>query len=149
MEMYNLRPAVDGDYDFIWQLAVTTMREYVAAVWGWNEQWQADRFRTNFDVAKWQIIEMDGQKAGAMATSHGTADSESIHLDNIYLLPLYQRKGIGGKIVQDLIAEAAAAHKALALNVLQSNPNAKRLYEKLGMVVTSQNEERWFLSSPT
>ena len=147
MKEYVLRPAVQADYNFIWQLVVTTMREYVAAIWGWNEDWQMGRFRGNFDIAKWQIVEVEGQDAGAVATSRETAGSENIHLDNIYLLPLYQRRGIGGEIVQDLVKEASVTHKSLVLNVLKSNPNAKRLYERLGMVVASENEERWFLST--
>ena len=33
----NLRPATEGDYDFLWWLHGVTMRTYVEAIWGWDE----------------------------------------------------------------------------------------------------------------
>lgn len=71
----------------------------------------------------------------------------SISLDYLYLLPEFQRRGIGSAVVRRLIAEAHSAGMPLTSDVLRSNPNALRLYERLGLTVMSENAERFFLST--
>jgi len=145
-EAYVLRPASEVDYDFIWHVAATTMREYVDAIWGWDDAWQEQRFRGNFTAAPWHVIVVDGQDAGATQYDRRPADGD-LFLANIYLLPEFQRHGIGSAIVKGLMAEAVAANLPFALTVLKSNPDACRLYERLGLRVDDENAERYFMST--
>jgi hypothetical protein len=41
---YQLRPATAADYDFLYQLKVAALKEYVAATWGWDEAYQRQHF---------------------------------------------------------------------------------------------------------
>jgi len=145
-ENYDLRPATEAEYDFLWKVVETTMREYVAAIWGWDEEWQRRRFQNNFSKAEWQIIVAGGQNAGGLRFEHRLVDGD-LFLANIHLLPEYQGGGIGSAIVRDLEAQANIASVPLTLNVLKSNPGALRLYERLGLLVVSENEERYFMST--
>ena len=144
--MFELRPASEADYDFVWRVAATTMRDYVNAIWGWDEAWQEQRFRGNYSAAPWRVIVVDGQDAGATQYDRRPADGD-LFLANIYLLPEFQRRGIGSAIVKGLMAEAIAANLPFALTVLKSNPDAKRLYERLGLRVVDENAERYFMST--
>jgi len=45
------------------------------------------------------------------------------------------------------MAEAVAANLPFALTVLKSNPDARRLYERLGLRVDDENTERYFMST--
>ena len=71
----------------------------------------------------------------------------SISLDYLYLLSPFQGQGIGSAIVRRLIAEAYSADVPLTLDVLRSNPDALRLYERLGLKVVGENDERLFMST--
>ena len=53
------------------------------------------------------------------------------------MLPSLQGKSIGTKLLQSLVEEAREAGASLKLSVLKANP-ARRLYERMGFVVTPQ-----------
>jgi hypothetical protein len=40
----TMRPADASDKNFLWWLHRATMREYVDKTWGWNDDWQRQRF---------------------------------------------------------------------------------------------------------
>lgn len=57
-------------------------------------------------------------------------DKEILLID-IALLPEHRGAGIGGRLLNDLLSEAAAEHKPVRIHVEHKNP-ARRLYERLG-----------------
>lgn len=145
-DVFDLRPATDTDYDFLWRVASTTMRGYVEAIWGWDEAWQERRYRGNFDACSWRVIVVDGQDAGGLQAESRPSDGD-LFLENVYLLPPFQGRGVGNAVVRSLMADAQAEGVPLTLNVLRSNPDALRLYERLGLRVVGSNEERFFMST--
>lgn len=144
MQAYELRQATEQDYGFLWELVVATMREYVTAIWGWDEKWQSERYRNNFHPDQWKIIVIGGVDAGAFEATW--KDSE-LFLAKLYVAPAFQRQGIGTSIVRSLRADADAAGLPLKLDVLRSNPDAKRLYERLSLKVVGETAERFHMSS--
>lgn len=58
--------------------------------------------------------------------------------------PTQQGRGLGSRIIRDLLAEADQAKASIRLTVLRPNP-AKKLYERLGFVVVSEDEFRFTL----
>jgi GNAT superfamily N-acetyltransferase len=56
-------------------------------------------------------------------------------LDKLYLLPAFQRRGIGDYLLHRLIEDAKSAQVGLRLTVLEVNP-ARRFYERHGFVLT-------------
>ncbi len=146
--MFDLRPAAEADYDFLWRVAATTMRGYVNAIWGWDEPWQERRFRSNFGVCAWRVIVVGSQDAGGLQAGIRPSDGD-LFLGNVYLLPEFQNRGVGSMVVRGLMAEARDLGVPLTLDVLRSNPDARRLYERLGLRVVGENEERFFMSTNT
>ncbi|RUS92785.1 hypothetical protein DSM107010_72900 [Chroococcidiopsis cubana SAG 39.79] len=67
-----------------------------------------------------------------------------VPLTKLYLLPDFQRRGIGTFLIRQLIAQAKALNAPLRLRVLAVNP-ARRLYEREGFSVQAQIEERIFM----
>jgi len=145
-ELYSLRPATPADYDFLWLAVKSTMQDYVTAIWGWDEDWQQHRFRDNFQNSNWQIIRVDVIDVGGLQF-YARPQEADLFLSNIHILAKFQGRGIGTAIVRDLIAQAVATNIPLTLNVLKSNPDALRLYQRLGLHVTAENPERYFMSS--
>ncbi len=137
MPAYTLRPAIQADYDFLYDLNRRTMRAYVEPLWGWDEARQREIFRQNFRLEGHSIIMVEGHMAGRLALDRGP---ERLFIAQINLLPAYQGKGIGTSIIRTLQAEAVQNHIPLELRVLQTNPDARRLYERLGFTVSNENE---------
>ena len=126
---FGLRAATETDCDFLWYLTATTMRDYIAKVSGWDEAFQEKRFWCTFDPARWRVLIVDGKNAGGFAIDH---HPHVLFLADLQLLPEYQGHGIGSAIIGALTAEARGTGRPLLLQVLDNNPRARRLYERLG-----------------
>ena len=117
--MFDLRPATDADYDFLWRVASATMRGYVEAIWGWGQAWQERRFRGNFHMGSWRVIVVGGQDAGGLQAGIRSSEGD-LCLANLYLLPPFQGRGVRSAVVRTLMADARAEGVPLTLNVLMS-----------------------------
>jgi GNAT superfamily N-acetyltransferase len=86
--------------------------------------------RADLDPAFDKIIQLVGHDIGLIDRR-----SDIWLLDKIYLLPAYQRQGLGSCLLRRLIEDARTAQVALRLTVLEVNP-ARRFYERHGFVLT-------------
>jgi ribosomal protein S18 acetylase RimI-like enzyme len=136
---YTLRPATWAEFDFLFELRVQTMKEYVEATWGWDQADQLMRFKLHFDPRQVQIIELDGRDVGELGQE---AWPSHLYLNSLYILPAYQRRGLGTAILQEMQRQATAAGLPIRLQVLRVNP-ARRLYERLGFVVTRETTSHY------
>jgi ribosomal protein S18 acetylase RimI-like enzyme len=141
---YELRGATEADREFLWSLHALAMRGPVERTWGWDEDFQKGYFEENFDPDERQIVVVDGRDAGVLQTERS---EDSLFLANVEILPAFQGRGVGTGIVRDLLAEARARDLPVTLQVLKENPRARRLYERLGFVVTGETETRVHLMS--
>lgn len=138
---YHLRQATEADYDFLYRLHTATLKEYVAALWGWDEAAQQRMFRERFEPAARQIVVVDGQDAGDLQVEWR---EDAAFVARIALAPEFQRRGLGTAILKDILAEAKSRGLPVTLHVLRPNP-ARNLYARLGFVVTEETPERIFM----
>lgn len=143
--MYTLRPATDDDFDFLFALHRSAMREYIDAIWGWHEEWQAEYFLKKFDPSTRQIIVVDGIEAGVLVVEERP---DEVYVGLIELLPAYQGQGIGTLIIAGLLADAHSRGLPLSLHVLRTNHPARRLYERLGLGVVEEEAHRYRMIAP-
>jgi ribosomal protein S18 acetylase RimI-like enzyme len=85
-------------------------------------------YKNKFKDSTYQLILYKKIPAGRLYLWE--SDKELRVLD-ISLLPEFQGKGIGGKILTDIINSAHKKNKIVCLHVAPGNP-AKKLYERLG-----------------
>jgi len=135
--MYSLRPARPEDFGFLQMTHEKTLRSYVEEIWGWNSEQQESLLRERFEPSKLQIIQVDGDDVGVLQVEQ---DIDTVFLANLLILPEHQRNGLGTLIINDIIKKAAGI--PVTLSVLKFNP-AKQLYERLGFVVSEQDEVRY------
>ena len=67
-----------------------------------------------------------------------------IQIEQIYIEPAAQNRGVGTMLIRDLIEHALRRVRPLRLRVLRPNP-ARLLYLRLGFVVTEETPERYFM----
>ena len=69
-------------------------------------------------------------------------EEEATHfqVQQVYLLPPFQRKGIGTEVLTRVVQRARAKEVPVRLRVLRVNP-ARLFYETLGFIVTEADNE--------
>jgi ribosomal protein S18 acetylase RimI-like enzyme len=132
----GMRPAIASDSEFCFQLHKAAMGDYVAAIWGWDEQVQRDFHTRAFNSGRWQIITADGEDSGMLDVEHRP---DEIYLARIEIDPRCQNRGIGTRIISALIQEAAQNGQELVLDVLAVNHRAQALYQRLGMTEVARH----------
>jgi ribosomal protein S18 acetylase RimI-like enzyme len=145
MDGVSLRPATADDFDFLYALHRATMQPYVAQVWGWDEAWQAQSFRERFTPAANQIIQHHGQDVGVLRVEDGPA---GVVIANLQVAPAHQRRGIGGHLVREVVRRAHERQRAVALQVLKVNAEARALYERLGFTITGETATHYLMAVP-
>lgn len=123
----------------LYQLHQVTMSEH--------DQDQEDSFETfslkfTPPLSHWQIIQFENEDAGALCLVHRSSE---IFLRAIELLPRFQGKGLGSACIQRVISQSRTEGKCVTLQVHRTNGVAKRLYERLGFVVSSSNDLLHFM----
>lgn len=132
----SLRTAKPSDRDFLWWLHRVTMKEYVDKTWGWDEQWQKERFDETFEPETLQLIESDNRAVGYIKVERSPNE---IFLSAIEVAPDFQNRGIATKLLSELILESRANKVPIRLQVLKVNP-ARRFYERLGFQQIQETE---------
>jgi GNAT superfamily N-acetyltransferase len=129
-----LREATAEDQAFLLELYASTRVEELEP-FGWDENQKQAFIRMQFIArertyprADNRIILLRGRPVGRMLVDRSET---GILLRDIALLTEYRNAGIGSRLIQDLMKEAASAGKPLRLHVLAASP-AVRLYERLG-----------------
>ena len=138
----SIRPAGDGDREWLFDLHEAAMRAGAEAAYGpWDRASQRERFlaRTEPDV---RIVSVDGIDVGAVHLSDGP--DGSLYIGLIEVLPEHQNRGIGTAVIRALDEEAARAGSGLALRVRKAN-RAKSLYDRLGFRTVDEDETHFHM----
>lgn len=137
MSQIALRACREEDRLFVWEVRRLALREYVAATWGWDEAAQREKFEQRFTPSGHQIIVADGVDVGLLQVV-----DEGTHLvvGKIELLPAFQRKGVGTVLMTRILAQAQSRGVPVRLQVLRANTPARRLYERLGFILSGETE---------
>ncbi|HZX05714.1 GNAT family N-acetyltransferase [Kribbella sp.] len=140
--MYRLRGAVAADGEFLAEVVLAATRAQ-------------GRFADNLDETEWRagfvewtlesiadpatelyVVEVDERPAGRLRVSR---TPEAVELNGIQLHPDVQNRGIGTAIISALQSEATRRGVPLQLNVERDNPNARRLYDRLGFTKVGED----------
>jgi ribosomal protein S18 acetylase RimI-like enzyme len=143
---FTLRQASIDDALLLYDVIDRTMREFIVATWGaWSESRVQAESREDISSPNAQVISVGGVAVGvSIVERHPT----HIQLDSLYLLPEYQRLGIGTALINSLVAEAGQNKIPIRLRVMAVNP-AKKFYEQFGFIVTEATSEFFFMEKLT
>jgi GNAT superfamily N-acetyltransferase len=97
--------------------------------------------KEQFTPANTVLIEKDGSDIGWISRFHY---DDKIKVDEMYIIPEYQRKGIGSSLLGDTILEAKSADLPIRLRVFKINP-AVRLYQRHGFQIYDEDGPFYFM----
>lgn len=133
-EKIKLTDCSEADLEFVYNLMKLNMEEYVKEFWG---EWNPEKFRASLKKENIEIINYDDKKIGFFDI---TREGYKSYLHNIQLIPLFQRQGIGAKIMALIEKrEKIAGIKRIEAKVFKTNP-AKFFYHKLGYKTIEEEE---------
>lgn len=129
---YKLIPITEKDYEFIYELKKNAYKEYVEVNWGaWDETVQREYFKKFIEFYKdtTYLIELDEKVIGFYNDEF--LENGDYEVGNICIIPEYQGKGIGTKILKDILEQYK--DKNIHIQYFKQNPVGK-LYERLGFI---------------
>ena len=119
--MTEFRPATLQDVDALRHIEVSCFEE------AWTEDMLESEIVMPHSV--YTIMTEDGDLAGYYAYMHVL---DEVHILNIAVLPAYQGRGLGRKMMEHLLSSVPVDTVGVTLEVRVSNLRAIRLYESLG-----------------
>lgn len=108
------------------------------ATWGgWDESRHARQFAESMKRGHVSIIEVAGVRVGMLQM---IAEGGAVEIAEIQVDPGHQGRGLGTRVLLDVMADATAEGRVVRLSVGLKNGRATRLYERLGFVLEGKSD---------
>jgi GNAT superfamily N-acetyltransferase len=104
---------------------------------------QSEHYRRHYPEATFDVIVVDGAPAGRLYVARW---DDEIRVMDIALLPEHRGKGVGGDLLEALLAEASRTGKKVSIHVERTNP-AMGLYERLGFTPIEERGIYWLMET--
>jgi GNAT superfamily N-acetyltransferase len=143
----TLRPARPDDTPFLLEVYASTRTDELAAL-AWEDSMRDSFLRMQGEAqdadvrrrhpsADFLVIVADGQDAGRLYRV--LLEDSELRLLDVALVPAWRGRGIGSRLLEELVEECRIQDWLLSLHVERDNP-ARRLYERVGLVAVAQDE---------
>lgn len=133
----HLRPAGVEDHAFLERLNREAYEELVTRQYGsWEDASQRARFARKLQSLQFRIVLLGDQPVGAIAS---TEHEGYIFLNELLILPEFQNRGIGSRILAGELRRADVLGKPVRLHTLRMN-RAQELYRRYGFIETGRDE---------
>ncbi|TSC54544.1 MAG: hypothetical protein LiPW30_10 [Parcubacteria group bacterium LiPW_30] len=136
-EIISIRPAEKDDFEFARRTHHLAYHDVVVKQFGnWDEKMQDGFFERSWVPETHQIIYFNEAPAGYCSFIYYP---DHIFASELVILPEFQGKGIGSKLLSDLIKESDEKVIPIKLQVLKQN-KAQGLYRRLGYKDVEEEE---------
>ncbi len=135
----TLRSVTQADLEFLYRVYAGTREDEMKLLpWSNDEkeaflrsqfQFQQQHYRQSYPDATFAIIVVGNDEIGRLYVQRRV---EEILIIDIALLPEHRGKGIGSRIVRDLLQEASETGRSVVIHVSKTNAAAISLYQRLG-----------------
>ena len=135
---YRLIRAAVNDQRWLDQLRRSVYRELFVATFGsWDEARHARDTRECWERGHISIIEADGERVGMIQILD---QAGAVEIGELQIQPSHQNRGIGTRILSDVVNQAHKRGKAVTLSVALHNERANQFYQRCGFRHVAQTE---------
>lgn len=138
----DLRPGRPADRAFCHQLYLACMKPLLTKLGAWDAKRVDATFDRYFDAEEIGVARLDCTDIGYLQV---TISDGAMNLDQFHILAQYQRRGIGTRLLRNVIAEARARALPLRLDLIRGNP-ARSLYTREGFKITHSDETKQYMT---
>jgi GrpB-like predicted nucleotidyltransferase (UPF0157 family)/GNAT superfamily N-acetyltransferase len=138
----RLRKAKVDDNEFAFQTKKAAMKEYIDQSTGWDEKEQRRLHTGRFNTREFKVVQLSSIDVGITSIDR---EQDCIKVNQIYILPKYQNKGIGASVMKLIATEAAGLNVPVKLQVLKVNIRAKSFYDRLGFRSTGKSDTHFLM----
>lgn len=145
-EHITLRKYTNNDYGFVYQVKKNAYKKYVQECWGaWVEEDQQQYFESFINQVKENayIIQYDNKDIGFY--NGELLENGNYEIGNICIIPEYQGKGIGTKILKDILEKYIDTD--IEIQYFKQNP-VGYLYERLGFEKSGETSFHYQMIKP-
>ena len=140
MSAITVRDATQADSKFCYEAKKAAHKTNVIATYGeWDEAFQVQYHDNQWSPAGIRIVSLGGEQVGWFAV---TEHEDHIAIDGIYVVPAYQRKGVGSQMMRHIQEVGQHVGKPVTLFVMKAN-TALGFYEGLGYVKNGETKTHW------
>lgn len=136
------RLATEQDYDFAFNLKKSAEYGPIKAIFGWDEALQQQMHAEEWAAGKPMLICIDGIAVGSFKIEVNT---DHINFCRFFLLLKHQGKGIGSKVLNQLITLAEEKQLPCKLSHLQGN-RVGELYSRFGFAIDNSDGQFVYMS---
>lgn len=134
--LIKLIPAEEAHSEFSYRLKEAAYGDYIAEIWGWDEDEQREFHTQDWLYRRPEIILYDSEPIG---TIYVFENEDYIEIERFIILTEYQNKGIGSFILKGIMDEADRSGRVIKLKYLRINPVAT-LYSRMGFEVVGNDD---------
>lgn len=141
-----LRKCTNNDYRFVYEVKKNAYKKYVEECWdAWVEEQQKKYFDNFINQVKENlyIIQYDNKNIGFY--NGEILENGNYEVENICIIPEYQGKGIGTKILKDILEKYADTD--IEIQYFKQNPVGV-LYERLGFEKSGETNFHYQMIKP-
>ena len=139
--LIKLIPADETHKEFSYQVKKAAEGEYITSMFDWDEGVQRDFHAKDWQQQKPDIITCEGKPIGTVATIES---EDCIEVGQFFILPDYQKKGIGTHLLKSILDKADQLGKNVTLRFLKNNP-VKSLYVRNGFRIVDTSEIFYYM----
>ena len=139
-----LRQAALEDVEFAFQTMEKAFRVYLEPVFGWDESVQREKHRERFSPECYRIITCSGEDVGVLRTY---PDDQFQKLSQLFILPEYQGRGLGGSVLKIVLQEARERDLPVRLMVLKNNERAIQFYLRSGFETIDHDDHHFMMEA--
>lgn len=139
------RRARKEHHEWAYRIFREGMKRYIESTWGWDETFQRHGFMETIAQAGFTIARTGDDDVGGYCLKDR---GRFLHLDMLLIDPRQQNRGLGTRIMQDLMEQSRNSGRPLQLDVLKTNAGALRLYRRLGFAIFDEDRARYRMRWP-
>ena len=133
----KLVPFCEQDLGEAYKLYKQELYNVIQKVFGWDEDFQIERFKNLYRLDWFHWIEQGSTRVGYICFY---ARENEIHVSLLIIFPNLQRKQFGGKVMNIIKKVAGAQNFKVTLSSFKENEQAVKFYQKLGYKIVGQDE---------